>query len=173
VKKIFLLIFFILFSVELNAKIKPPFENIITLNEPKDYGDITFENFEGKSLSLKDYKSNIYILNFWATWCAPCKKEMPSLDKLQIKEGINIFAINIEGKNQNKTRKFFKDLNIKNLSIFFDLEFKLSKLLNLRGIPTTVILNKDRREIARIIGDIDFNDSNFINWLSIISKKNN
>ena len=98
---------------------------------------------------------------------------MPSLDKLQIKEGINIFAIKIEGKNQNKTRKFFKDLNIKNLSIFFDLEFKLSKLLNLRGIPTTVILNKDRREIARIIGDIDFNDSNFINWLSIISKKNN
>ena len=97
---------------------------------------------------------------------------MPSLDKLQTVEEIDVFAINIEAKNQIKTEKFFKDLNIKNLSIYFDPELNLVKLLTLRGVPTTVILNKDRDEIARIIGKLDFNDEKFISWINdILSSK--
>ena len=97
---------------------------------------------------------------------------MPSLDKLQTVEGIDVFAINLEAKNQIKTEKFFKDLNIKNLSIYFDPELNLAKLLTLRGVPTTVILNKDRDEIARIIGILDFNDEKFISWINdILSSK--
>tara|TARA_Y100000590_G_scaffold467798_1_gene648034 strand:+ start:2286 stop:2801 length:516 start_codon:yes stop_codon:yes gene_type:complete len=167
VKKIIILIFFISFSFALNAKIKPPFDNINLLKEAKDYEDIIFNDFDGKAVNLRDYNKNtIYILNFWATWCAPCKKEMPSLDKLQTKKGIEIFAINIEGSNREKTKNFFENLNIKNLSIYFDPEFKLSKLLSLRGIPTSIILNKDKKEIARIIGDIDFSHPDFIDWLN-------
>ena len=70
-----------------------------------------------------------------------------------------------EEKNQKRTEKFFTDLNIKNLSIFYDPDLKLVKLLTIRGIPTSVILNKDRKEIARIIGDLDFSNTDFISWL--------
>ena len=94
---------------------------------------------------------------------------MPSLDQLQVVDGIEIFPINLEAKNQTKTNKFFEDLNIRNLSIYFiDPQLNLIDLLTLRGLPTTVILNKDRKEIARIIGSVDFSDKNFIAWINSI-----
>ena len=94
---------------------------------------------------------------------------MPSLDQLQVVEGVEIFPINLEAKNKIKTKKFFEDLNIRNLSIYFiDPQLNLIDLLTLRGLPTTVILNKDRKEIARIIGPVDFSDKNFIAWINSI-----
>ena len=164
-RKLIYFIFFVLLSFELNAKTKPPFSNIIEHDKPKDYREIVFVDFEGNTINLKEYKSKIYILNFWATWCAPCKKEMPSLDKLHKNDNIEVFAINVEEKNKNKTKKFFKDLDIKNLSIYFDPELELTKSLSLRGLPTTIILNQDKKEVARIIGEVDFNDFSLINWL--------
>ena len=164
-KKLIYFIFFVLLSFKLNAKTNPPFSNIIEHDQPKDYKEIIFEDFEGNTINLKEYKSKIYILNFWATWCAPCKKEMPSLDNLHKNDNIEVFAINVEEKNKNKTKKFFKDLDIKNLSIYFDPELELTKSLSLRGLPTTIILNQDKKEVARIIGEVDFNDFSLINWL--------
>ncbi len=164
-RKLIYFIFFVLLSFELNAKTKPPFSNIIEHDKPKDYREIIFVDFEGNTINLKEYKSKIYILNFWATWCAPCKKEMPSLDKLHKNDNIEVFAINVEKKNKNKTKKFFKDLDIENLSIYFDTELKLTKSLSLRGLPTSIILNQDKKEVARIIGEVDFNDFNLLNWL--------
>ena len=164
-KKLIYFIFFVLLSFKLNAKTNPPFSNIIEHDQPKNYKEIIFEDFEGNTINLKEYKSKIYILNFWATWCAPCKKEMPSLDKLHKNDNIEVFAINVEKKNKNKTKKFFKDLDIQNLSIYFDTELELTKSLSLRGLPTTIILNQDKKEVARIIGEVDFNDFSLLNWL--------
>ncbi len=164
-KKLIYFIFFVLLSFKLNAKTNPPFSNIIEHDQPKNYKEIIFEDFEGNTINLKEYKSKIYILNFWATWCAPCKKEMPSLDKLHKNDNIEVFAINVEKKNKNKTKKFFKDLDIENLSIYFDTELELTKSLSLRGLPTSIILNQDKKEVARIIGEVDFNDFNLLNWL--------
>ena len=164
-KKLIYFIFFVLLSFKLNAKTNPPFSNIVEHDQPKNYKEIIFEDFEGNTINLKEYKSKIYILNFWATWCAPCKKEMPSLDKLHKNDNIEVFAINVEKKNKNKTKKFFKDLDIENLSIYFDTELELTKSLSLRGLPTTIILNQDKKEVARIIGEVDFNDFSLLNWL--------
>ena len=164
-RKLIYFIFFVLLSFKLNAKTNPPFSNIIEHDKPKDYREIIFVDFEGNTINLKEYKSKIYILNFWATWCAPCKKEMPSLDKLHKNDNIEVFAINVEKKNKNKTKKFFKDLDIENLSIYFDTELELTKSLSLRGLPTSIILNQDKKEVARIIGEVDFNDFNLLNWL--------
>ena len=161
---IFLSIFY-LFCLNLYANTIPPFKNISVHEKPIQYNKIVFEDFDNQQIDLKNYNNEIYILNFWATWCAPCKKEMPSLDKLQQNKNIEIFAINLEEKNQKKIEKFFTDLNIKNLSIFYDPDLKLVKLLTIRGLPTSVILNKDRKEIARIIGGIDFSNTDFISWL--------
>ena len=92
---------------------------------------------------------------------------MPSLDKFSIKNpDFLVFPINLEKINQKKTMKFYNDLNIRNLNIFFDPEFQLAKQFKLRGVPTTVFINQKGQEFARVLGEIDFNDKNFIKWLN-------
>ena len=167
--KLALVILFISITDIVHAVIEPPFINIIVNKEPIEYKDIIFMDYDGNIVNLRDQKSKIYMLNFWATWCLPCKEEMPYLDKLQNVNGINIFPINIEKNNKRKTEIFFKILEIKNLSIYFDIETNLVNLFQLRGLPTTIILNKDRKEIARIIGAVDFSDQRFIEWVSSIT----
>ena len=165
----YLIIFGILFINVAFSKEKPPFKNILVLSEPKIYKEIIFQDRHGVQVDLNSINSaEIYILNFWATWCAPCKDEMPSLDKLQAKDGIFIFPINMEEKNLKNTDKFYKDLNIKNLKIYFDNGLKLVKVFALRGVPTTIILNKNKEMVARISGSIDFEDDKFISWLNSI-----
>jgi thiol-disulfide isomerase/thioredoxin len=108
------------------------------------------------------------VLNFWATWCAPCREEMPSLDNLQSDNRLNnlkIFPINIGQEDVPKSVSFFKELNIQNLEIYFDAPITLAKKFSLRGVPTSILFNKEGKEFARIMGSIDFNDEEFINWL--------
>ena len=167
--KIKFFIFFVLIPSFCNAEIKPPFKNILVSKKPIYYQDILFEDFDGKIINLKQENSKIYVLNFWATWCLPCRLEMPYLDKLQLNKNIEVFPINVEVKNQRKTEIFFKSLEIKNLSIFFDSDNKLVNLFRLRGLPTTIILNSDKNEVARIIGAVDVSDESFIKWIESIS----
>ena len=166
--KIKFLVFFVLIPTFCNAEIKPPFKNMSVSKNPIYYENILFEDFDGKIINLKQKNSKIYVLNFWATWCLPCKEEMPYLDELQLNKSIEVFPINVEVKNQLNTLIFFKNLKIKNLSIFFDSENKLVNLFRLRGLPTTIILNSDKNEIARIIGAVNFSDERFIKWIESI-----
>ena len=165
----YLIIFSILVINVAFSKEKPPFKNILVLDEPKTYEQIIFQDREGTQIDLNLINTDeIYILNFWATWCAPCKDEMPSLDKLHAKNGVFVFPINMEEKNLNNTDKFYKDLNIKNLNTYFDNGLKLVKVFALRGVPTTIILNKNKEMVARISGSLDFADDKFVTWLSSI-----
>ena len=144
-------------------------KNLIINDNLKKYDGITSLDAKNNELNLNDYKGNIILLNFWATWCAPCKEEMPSLDQLQSNEKLNnlkIFPINIGQENLKKSQKFFKDLSIKNLEVYFISSINLPKKLQLRGIPTTILINKDGLEFARIIGSVDFKDEKFIKWLN-------
>ena len=94
---------------------------------------------------------------------------MPSLDKLyqdSTFKNLEILAVNMEQPNQLKTKKFFSDLNIKKLNIFFDRKLNFVKELKLRGVPTTILVNKRGEEFARIIGEVNFVDKDFVKWLS-------
>ena len=145
-------------------------KNIFINKELKKYEELTFLDDDKNQVYLRDYNGKLILLNFWATWCAPCKKEMPSLDKLQVRDELNnleIFTVNVGQDNLEKSLKFFEDLKIKNLKIYFDSPSTLAKKLGLRGIPTSILINKDGLEFARIIGSIDFEDEKFIEWLSI------
>ena len=165
----YLIILTIFLSSKTFAKEKPPFKNILSLDKPKTHKEIIFQDRDGSIINLKKINSDkIYVLNFWATWCAPCKKEMPSLDKLHAIDGVFVFPINLEDKNLKKIDKFYKDLGIKNLNIYFDEGLKLIKVFSIRGVPTTIILNTNKDEIARITGFIDFSDEKFITWLNSI-----
>ncbi len=144
-------------------------KNLVINKDLKKYKDLTFLDDQNNQIDLNDYKGNLILLNFWATWCAPCKEEMPSLDLLQKQENLNklkIFPINVGQDNFENAQKFFEDLKIKNLKIYFDPPITLAKKFGLRGIPTSIIFNKDGLEFARIIGSIDFNDQKFIDWLA-------
>jgi len=164
-----LIIFIYLTTINLShAFEKPDLKNLILIKNPKLYEDVIFMNVKQKNVNLDDFKGKLIILNFWATWCAPCKEEMPSLDELQSNTKLNnlkIFPINIGQEDTSKSESFFKELNIKNLDIYIDAPITLAKKFSLRGVPTTIIFNKEGKEFARIIGSIDFNDENFINWL--------
>jgi len=147
---------------------KPDIKNLVLIKNPKIYEGVIFKDIKQKDVNLDDFKGKLLMLNFWATWCAPCKEEMPSLDGLQSNTKLNnlkIFPINIGQEDVSKSESFFKELNIKNLEIYFDAPITLAKKFSLRGVPTTIIFNKEGKEFARIIGSIDFNDEEFINWL--------
>ena len=144
-------------------------KNLVINKELKKYDSLTFFNAKNELLSLKEFEGKLIILNFWATWCAPCKEEMPSLDLLQKHENLDnlkIFPINVGKDGVEKSIIFFKSLKIKNLEIYLDSPITLAKKFGLRGIPTSILFNKDGLEFARIIGSIDFGDKNFIKWLS-------
>ena len=163
----FLIIFTFLISHALANEV-PNIKNIVINKELKTYNNITFLDSNEKLIKLNDYKGNLVLLNFWATWCAPCKEEMPSLDALTANpslENLKIFPINIGKDNLKKSNKFFEELNIKNLSIYFDNPVTLAKDFALRGVPTTILFNKDGEEFARVIGSIDFGDEKFLKWI--------
>ena len=143
-------------------------KNLIIYEKPKEYKDVAFKNTLEKDIYLIDYEGNLLLMNFWATWCEPCKEEMPSLDNLQVNpdlDKIKIFAINIGKENLEKVNKFFIDFNIKNFEPYFDPPTTLAKTFSLRGIPTSILINKEGQEFARIIGSIDFEDKNFVSWI--------
>ena len=163
------LIIFIFFISNVLASEIPNIKNIVINKEPKTYDNIIFLDSKEKLIKLSDYKGNLIMLNFWATWCAPCKEEMPSLDILKLNsnlDNLEIFPINVGKDNIKSSKIFFDDLNIKNLDIYFNGPNNLAKYLSLRGIPTTILFNKEGKEFARVIGYIDFNDDEFLKWLS-------
>jgi len=167
-KFIILIFCFSIFSSISQTDEDIPLNNIAINEIPKPISSIIFEDFSGNKINLKDYKGKLVVINFWATWCAPCKKEMPSLDNLYQDssfKNLQIFAVNMEQPNKEKTKNFFNELNIKKLSIFFDKNLNFVKEFKLRGVPTTIIINKKGEEFARIIGEVNFQDEKLLKWL--------
>ena len=163
----FLIIFIFLIKNSLAEEV-PGIKNIVIHKIPKTYDNVIFLNKNDKKIYIDDYKGNLLILNFWATWCEPCRDEMPSLDNLQQNseiDNIKIFAINIGKENLDKVNKFFVDLKIKNFEPYFDPQITLAKKFVLRGVPTSILINKQGQEFARVIGSINFEDDNFIKWI--------
>ena len=167
------LILFICFSI--SPSISPtnedvPLNNMAISENPKVISSIIFEDFSGNKIDFKkNYHRKLVIINFWATWCAPCKKEMPSLDKLYQNsnfKNLEIITINIEQQNKMKAKSFFNEIGIKKLKIYFDKDLNFVNEFKLRGIPTTVLVNKKGEAFAKIIGEVNFQDKKFLKWLS-------
>jgi thiol-disulfide isomerase/thioredoxin len=162
------LILFIFLITNASASDLPEIKNIVIHKELKTYDNVIFLNKKDEKINIKNFKGNLVLLNFWATWCEPCKEEMPSLDRLQINPNLNnlkIFPINISKENFEKVDIFFKDYDIKNFEPYFDSPITLAKTFSLRGVPTSILINKNGKEFGRIIGSINFDDERFIDWL--------
>ena len=166
--KLLIIFIYLIFTNLSYASEKPNIKNLVLIKNPKIYESVIFKDVNQKDIDLDDFKGNLILLNFWATWCAPCKEEMPSLDSLQSNSNLSnlkIFPINIGKEDLSKSEFFFKELNIQNLDIYLDAPITLAKKFSLRGVPTTILFNKQGEEFARIIGSIDFKNEKFINWL--------
>ena len=166
-----IIIFFILNTNNTYSQpnILKTFNNIVLHEKPKNLPDLELINKKGNTIIFNDFSSKLTLINFWATWCAPCKKELPELDNLyqQIpRSQVNIVLINIENIKYDKIEKFFNKLKVKNLVSHFDNKLKLTKELKLRGLPITLIVNSNGKEIGRIIGDLNFTNPFFVSWIN-------
>ena len=141
-------------------------KNVVIYEKPKAIKELKFKDLNLQDVDLTEKKGNIMILNFWATWCMPCRREMPSLEKLtHLHPEIKVYAINMEKPNKLKAQDFFKFIGVLSLDIYFDPELKLVKQFKMRGLPTSILIDKEGKEFARVIGEVDFFDKNFIDFL--------
>lgn len=157
------IIFVFLLSQSLNAA-EDFSKNIVIHEKPVKINELKFKDSDLNDVDLTNKKGNIMIINFWATWCAPCKREMPSLEKLTNKyPEIKVYAINTEKPNKLKIRDFFRTIDVASLETYYDPDFKLVKQFKMRGLPTSILINKDGEEFGRVIGEVDFISESFLN----------
>ena len=147
-KLVFIAIFFILFNFSAKGAIEPPFKNMLVLKNPKLYNQITFEDYDGNFINLNNFNNKIYILNFWATWCAPCKKEMIFLDEFHQKyyeEGFRVLAISTDSpKSMSKVKSYIRAKK-HTFMVGLDPNQEIARKMNALLMPTVLILNKDRK----------------------------
>ncbi|MFV2053881.1 TlpA disulfide reductase family protein [Aliiroseovarius sp. YM-037] len=134
-------------------------QKLVIHDAPVGGSDATFTDPDGGEHSLADYEGKYVVLNFWATWCAPCRKEMPSLDRLQADLGGDRFEVVPVATSRNPLpaiNRFFEEEEIVNLPILLDPDRALAADFGAFSLPVTVILNPEGQEIARLVGDAEW-----------------
>jgi thiol-disulfide isomerase/thioredoxin len=129
------------------------------LDRPVDLPEIRFVDGDGKGLSLHDFGGRPILLNIWATWCVPCRKEMPSLDRLQAKfdpSQFLVLTLSIDQRGIPAVKQFYQELGLKSLGIFVDQSGAVLGLVGAPGVPTTLFLNGEGQEIGRKIGPAEW-----------------
>lgn len=130
-------------------------EKLVYSQPPKPMPDIAFTDAADKPHGLSEWKGKVVLLNLWATWCAPCKLEMPSLNRLQAKMGgddFAVLAISLDRSGVAKPEQFLKSNALSELDLYIDRTSKLITQLQAPGLPLTLILNRDGEEVARLAG---------------------
>ena len=121
--------------------------------------DVTFEDGAGKALRMSDFRGKTVLLNLWATWCAPCKAEMPSLDRLQSQLGSDTFqvvALALDRKGTKAAQAFLDQIKTENLQLYIDPSAKAGPALKVTGMPTTILINPEGLEIGRLVGPAEW-----------------
>ena len=148
------------------AQAVPP--NFVKHEAPQPIPAIQFEDVHGRSRSLADFRGRVVLLNIWATWCAPCRREMPALDKLQSILGgpdFEVVALSIDRSGVEVVRKFYADVGIRNLAIYMDTSGKSSRELGVVGVPSTLFVGRDGMELGRLIGPAEWDAPEIIEFL--------
>jgi len=126
---------------------------------PLKIPDFAFTDADGAAKSLADFSGKVVLLNIWATWCVPCREEMPMLDELQRElggEDFTVLAVNIDKGGPDKARDFLKETGATNLALYTDPSGKLFATLKAVGMPTTLLIDREGREIGRLVGPADW-----------------
>lgn len=127
-------------------------------DEPRPFRDKTFVNAEGEEIDLHSFDGGVTLVNFWATWCPPCLKELPGMDKLQAElkdDGLNVAAISLDHGGIKKARRFWTRADMQ-MELYADPDKDLAQQMGVIGLPVTAILGPDGREIGRLIGEAEW-----------------
>ena len=132
----------------------------LVFSDPVEVSDVTFTDPDGGEFRLTDFRGRYALVNFWATWCAPCRKEMPMLSELQAEFGGDGFQVVTIATGRNSLpgiRKFFEETGVDNLPLYLDPRQALARDTGVLGLPITVLIDPEGREIARMRGDAEWN----------------
>ena len=123
--------------------------------QPQPAPGAEFRNAGGKRLTLADFRGRVVLLNIWATWCGPCRAEMPSLDRLQAlhqSDGLAVLAVSVDGGGAAPVRRFFQQSGIRNLSLYLDANNATARAFGARSIPTTLLIDRDGNLVGSLVG---------------------
>ena len=160
-----------------NASMVEPPEGLTGLmvhDDPQPLLEAEFVDPDGSMITLADIGAPLTVFNFWATWCAPCVHEMPSLSALREASGEDFEVVTVAtGRNTEAgLARFYEDTGITNLPTYLDPKQALAREAAVLGLPLTLILNAEGREIARFQGDTDWSDPEIITYLKSLSPTN-
>jgi len=132
---------------------------LVPAKKPVPLPEVRFTDGAGRSLTLADFRDRIVLLNVWATWCTPCREEMPTLDRLQAKLGgpdFEVVALSIDQGGVAEVRKFYQEVGIKHLRIYNDPTTDATARLSVIGIPATLLIDRAGREVGRALGPAEW-----------------
>lgn len=124
-------------------------------SEPRAMPQLAFEDEKGRKLTLADFRDKVVLLNVWATWCVPCREEMPALDRLQQQmsgRDFQVLALSIDSGGAPAVRRFYDETGVRSLAIYVDPAMQATASLKIVGVPTTLLVDRKGREIGRHIG---------------------
>jgi len=122
----------------------------------------SWKNAEGKKISLADFSGKVVMINFWASWCAPCIRELPSIDRLQAHLGgdkFTVVAISIDRGGKPVARRMLKRINSKNLALYLDRDSSTARSLGVRNMPTTIVYDQKGREVGKLEGGAEWDSA--------------
>ncbi|HUN01122.1 MAG TPA: TlpA disulfide reductase family protein [Halothiobacillus sp.] len=127
----------------------------VTLTAPKSMPPLKFTTKTGATTTLDDFRGKFILLNIWATWCGPCREEMPALDRLQAKLGgphFQVLPLSIDAAGLTPVQQFYQDIGIRHLGIYLNISGDAMDILHLEGVPTSFFINQDGLQISSLIG---------------------
>jgi thiol-disulfide isomerase/thioredoxin len=152
----------------------PP-QNFVLRDTPVPVPELRFTNGEAQPRTLADFRGKVVLLNVWATWCLPCRKEMPTLDRLQAALGgdkFEVVALSIDRGGADAVRKFYTEIGIQHLAIHVDTSTQVGFALATAGLPTTLLIDAEGRELGRLIGPAEWDAQDMVAFLrSIIERE--
>ncbi len=154
--------------------IRGDMQNFTLSVKPSPAPETTFRDADGNTLSLADFAGKILVVNFWATWCFPCIRELPTLDRLQGRLGGDDFAVlamSQDREGADVVRPFFTRTKVKNLKIYVDANGKFAEAFAILGLPTTLVLGRDGRELGRIAGVAEWDGRDARNLIGYFMKQ--
>ena len=134
-------------------------EKFVPADDPAPLPDHGFTRANGEKLTLKDFRGRLVLVNFWATWCGPCVREMPSLDRLQATLGgddFTVIALSEDRKGWEKIAPFRERLGLKALPLYHDTRSQMMFAVKAAGLPTTILVGRDGRELGRLTGPAEW-----------------
>ena len=127
--------------------------------EPEALPEIKFQDAEGRERALSEWRGKVVLLNLWATWCLPCRKEMPSLDRLEAALGSDKFqvvALSVDRKGIEASKKFLDEIKVEKLGLYVDPTARANTNLRVIGLPATLLIDAEGREIGRLLGPAEW-----------------